>query len=157
MQIVVGSRNPDKIKIVKDALTELHLNVEVEGKRVDSGITDQPLNKETTKRGAINRATNAKRANPDADFWFGLEGGLHDYHPSSEDYGVASAKGYHLVTYACLIDKDDNEYIGEGEEIHLSVQCSYVEYLKNSVGLNYRKKTSAVVTDGDNNYLIVQL
>ncbi len=124
MKVVVGSKNPDKIKIVKDALTELHLNVDVIGVEIDSGITNQPLDKETTQKGAINRAKDAKRKIPNADFWIGLEGGLHDYHPSSEDCGVVSAEGYNLVTYACLIDKDNNEYIGEGEEIHLPVEVS---------------------------------
>jgi len=186
MKVIIGSNNKDKIKIVKDALGGLHLDVEVKGKKIDSGIADQPLDKDTTKAGATNRAQNAKKQAPDADFWIGLEGGLHDY-----------GEGYHLVTYACLVDKDGNEYIGEGEEIHLpdevsekvkkgewfgdvirkyakdnkiddnlitrlspftrATQCSYVEYLKNSVGLNYRKKTSAVVTDGNGKYLIVQL
>jgi len=186
MKIIVGSKNQDKIKIGEDALTELHLDIEVQGVEVDSKITDQPLDKETTKKGAISRAYNVKKKNPEADFWLGLEGGLHDY-----------GEGYHLVTYACLIDDNNGEYIGEGEEIHLpeevlkkvkegewfgdvireyakdneinknlltcldpftrAVQCSYIEYLKSSVGLNYRKKASAVVADGAGNYLIVQL
>jgi len=192
MKVITGSNNQDKIKIVKNALRELHLDVEVKGKTVNSGIADQPLDKETTKAGAINRAKIAKKESPDADFWIGLEGGLHDY-----------GEGYHLVTYACLISakggqgQDGNIFIGEGEEIHLpeevsekvkkgewfgdvireyaernkiddnlitrldpftrAVQCSYVEYLKICVGLNYRKKTLAVVTDGNGDYLIVQL
>lgn len=186
MKVVVGTKNPDKIKITINALTKLHQNVDVKGIKVNSEITDQPLNKETTQNGAVNRAKNAKKANPDADFWIGLEGGLHDY-----------GEGYHLVTFACLIDKSGKEFIGEGEEIHLpeevskrvkngewfghvireyakdyeidtnlitrldpftrAVQCAYVEYLKDSLRLGYRKKTSAVVTDGKDNYLIVQL
>jgi non-canonical (house-cleaning) NTP pyrophosphatase/8-oxo-dGTP pyrophosphatase MutT (NUDIX family) len=208
MKVIIGSNNKDKIKIVKDALGELHLDVEAEGRKADSGITDQPLDKDTTKEGAINRAKNAKQKNPDADFWIGLEGGLHPtsyeaslrasgYHPSSKDYGVASVEGYHLVTYACLIDRDENKFIGEGEEIHLpikvsekvkngelfgdvireyakdnkidenlitrlapftrAVQSAYVEYLKVYENLGYRKKVSGIITDSEENYLIVQL
>lgn len=186
MKILVGSENQDKINIVKDSLTEFHLKVDVSGTKVASGITKQPLDKKTTKAGAINRANNVKIQNPEADFWIGLEGGLHDY-----------GEGYHLVTYACLIDKNNNKYIGEGEEIHLpeivsekvkkgewfgnvireyahnnkidknlitrlgpftrAVQCAYIEYLKNSTDIAYRKKASAIVADNNNHYLIVQL
>ena len=50
MKVVVGSKNPDKIKIVKDALEELHLDVEVVGVPADSGIANQPFDKKTTKK-----------------------------------------------------------------------------------------------------------
>jgi len=186
MKIILGSKNPDKIKIVKNALTELHLEVSVEGVNAGSGIDNQPLDRETTKEGAINRARNAKKASSDAHFWIGLEGGLHDY-----------GEGYHLVTFACLIDQDGNECIDEGEEIHLpeevsekvkngewfgdaireyakdheidenlitrlspftqAVQNAYVEYLKVHGNLGYRKKASGIITDNEEKYLIVQL
>jgi inosine/xanthosine triphosphatase len=186
MKIVLGSENPDKIKIVKNALEELHLNIEVEGVKVDSGVTNQPLDKEATKQDAINHAKNAKKKNPDADFWIGLEGGLHDWD-----------EGYHLVTFACLVDQNGNEYVDQGEEIHLpdevsekvkkgewfgdatreyakghkidenlvtrlspfsqAVQNVYTEYLKIYAKLGYRKKVSGIVKDSDSKYLIVQL
>lgn len=186
MKIIVGTQNKDKVKIVKDSFTNLHLEVEVNSVAVKSGIMGQPLDKRTTKKGAINRAKDAKKKKPDADFWIGLEGGLHNY----DD-------GYHLVTFTCLIDKNENKFIGEGNEIHLpkevtrkvkngewfgdaireyakeneidqnlitridpftqAVENSYVDYIKTTVGLAYRKKASAIVTDGNGNYLIDQL
>lgn len=186
MKIIVGSQNRDKLKIVKDALTELHLKAEVEGVKIRSGIAGQPLDKKATKKGAVNRAKDAREKVPDADFWVGLEGGLHDY-----------GEGYHLVTIACLIDKSGKDFIGEGEEIHLpisvsqkvkngewfgdaireyakgheidnnlitrlspftqAVQNAYAEYLVKSNKLGYRKKVSGVVTDNEGKYLIVQL
>ncbi|OGM31519.1 hypothetical protein A2803_02170 [Candidatus Woesebacteria bacterium RIFCSPHIGHO2_01_FULL_44_21] len=186
MKVVVGSKNPDKIKIVKDALEELHLDVEVVGVPADSGIANQPLDKKTTKRGAINRAKNAKKVMPEADLWLGLEGGLHDY-----------GEGYHLVTFACIVDKSGERYLGEGVEIHLpesisdevrkggkfgdairiyareyeidqnlisretpfkeAVQNAYVEYLRGTGQLGYRRKTAGVIIDKESNYLIVQL
>ncbi|MEK7497548.1 MAG: DUF84 family protein, partial [Patescibacteria group bacterium] len=150
------------------------------------GISDQPLDMESTKKGAMNRARNAKKLNADADFWFGLEGGLHDW-----------GEGYHLVTYAVLIDKEGNEFVGEGEEIHLpievsdkvkkgewfgdvireyakthkidqnlitrlspftqAVQNAYANYLKIKEELGFRKKSLGIVVDDDNNFLLVQL
>lgn len=118
MKVVIGSINKDKIKIVKNALEELHLKTVVSGAEVDSGITNQPLDKKTTKKGAINRAGNAFKKSPDSEFAFGLEGGLHDY-----------GEGYHLVTFACLIDKKGERFLGEGEEIHLPIEVS--EKVKN--------------------------
>lgn len=186
MKVVVGSKNKDKVKIVEDALKNLHLDVDIDSVEVDSGIADQPLDREITKKGAINRAKNARKSKPEADFWIGLEGGLHEYDEE-----------YHLVTLACLIDKEGNQYIDEGEEIHLpeevskrakkgewfgdvireysknneidenlitrlapftrAVQSSYVEYLKQAGDMKFRQRTSAVVKDTDENFLIVQL
>jgi non-canonical (house-cleaning) NTP pyrophosphatase/8-oxo-dGTP pyrophosphatase MutT (NUDIX family) len=113
MKVVVGSENKDKIEIVKKAWEELRLRTEVEGVKVDSRIGGQPLNKKVTLKGAKNRARRAKKAKPKADFWLGLEGGLDD-----------CGKGYHLVTFGCLIDKGGREFVGEGEEIHLPEEVS---------------------------------
>lgn len=113
MKVVIGSKNSDKIKILKNALRELHLKFTIDGVDVDSGITKQPLDKKTTKKGAANRARNAFKASPDSDLAFGLEGGLYDY-----------GEGYHLVTFACLIDKNGKKHFGQGEEIHLPEEVS---------------------------------
>lgn len=113
VKIVLGSINKDKRKIVEKALKEVHLDIEVVTVKVNSGITDQPLDGETTKRGAVNRAREAKRALQKANFWIGLEGGL-----------IECDKRFHLITYACLIDQNDNEFIGKGEEIGIPDEVS---------------------------------
>ena len=43
---------------------------------VESGVSDQPTSDEETRRGARTRAANANLAEPDADFWVGMEGGI---------------------------------------------------------------------------------
>ncbi len=156
------------------------------GVEVDSGITDRPLNKDVTLKGVINRARNTKKENPDADFWIGLEGGLHDY-----------GEGYHLITYACLVNKTGDEFTGEGVEIHLpesvsdkvkkgkqfgeairiyakeyeidknlisrdtpfteAIQNAYVNYLKEKGNLGYREKSAAIVINNKKQLLLVQL
>ncbi len=186
MKIILGSESKDKLKILESALKELHLEVDVEGTKADSKISTQPLDKEETKQGAVNRAKHARELKPDAAFYFGLEGGLHDY----DD-------GYHLVTYSCLITKDGEEFIGEGEELHLpeevskkvkdgawfgdvireyaknneidenlitrlspftqAVQNSYAEYLKLHGNLGYRKKVCGLVMDNEGQFLLDQL
>jgi len=186
MKVIIGSKNQDKIKIVKKALRELHLDAQIEGVEVESGITNQPLDKETTKKGAVNRAKDAKKKMPKASLWIGLEGGLHNYNG-----------GYQLVTYACLIDKSGREFMGEGEKIKLpqkvserikrgewfgklireyakknsidqnlitritpftqAIQEAYGKYLKVFGNLKYRKKVSAIILDSKGNFLIDQL
>ena len=49
---------------------------EVLGLDVASAVSKQPMSDEETLQGAGNRALNAQKACPEADFWFGLEGGL---------------------------------------------------------------------------------
>lgn len=78
MKIVVGSRNPVKIGAAKQAFETLFPgeSLEVIPIDVDSGADDQPDSDEATRQGARTRALNSRRAEPDADFWVGLEGGV---------------------------------------------------------------------------------
>lgn len=186
MKIILGSESKDKEKILTNSFSELNLNVEIEGVKVDSEIDSQPLDKEVTRSGAVNRAKNARKLKPSADFWVGLEGGLHDY-----------GEGYHLVTYAYLLDKEGDGFEGKGEEIHLplevskrvrngewfgdvireyaknneidnnlitrlspftnAVQNAYANYLKAKGGLEYRQKANAIILDKTDRVLLVQL
>lgn len=81
MQVVIASHNPAKIRAVKDAFSG-----QFPGKTIDflavgveSGVSDQPLSDEETRRGARNRACNAQKIHPEANFWIGLEGGVDTF------------------------------------------------------------------------------
>ena len=78
MNIVVGSRNPVKIGAVTRAFETLFPNADLEviAVNVDSGAGDQPDSDDATRQGARTRALNSRRAEPGADFWVGLEGGV---------------------------------------------------------------------------------
>lgn len=78
MKIVVGSRNPVKLGAAKQAFGALFpgASLEVIAIDVDSGADDQPDSDEATRQGARTRALNSRQAEPDADFWVGLEGGV---------------------------------------------------------------------------------
>ncbi len=186
MKIVIGTKNKYKVRVVKEALKNLHLDVDIDSVEVDAVIPNQALDKETIKKRVVNQALGARKAKPKADFWIGLEEGLHEHN-----------KGYHLVTFACLLDKNGGQYVDEGEEIHLpdeisrrvknkelfgdvireylkdneidknsitrfshftrAIECTYVEYLKQTTLMNFRQRISAVVMDKNENFLIVQL
>ncbi len=53
-------------------------SLEIASVSVPSGVPDQPRSDAETLRGAENRAAGARRAQPGADYWVGIEGGIDD-------------------------------------------------------------------------------
>ena len=78
MRVVVSSTNPVKLAATRSAFeaTFPEATITIDSCRVDSGVSDQPMSDEETRRGAINRARAARAAISDADYWVGLEGGI---------------------------------------------------------------------------------
>ncbi len=79
-RIVVASDNPVKRRAVEQGFAALFPDerAEILPVIVDSGVADQPLGDAETRRGAEHRACSARSAIPDADLWFGIEGGIDD-------------------------------------------------------------------------------
>jgi len=77
-RIIVASQNPVKLNAALEAFQKMFADeqFEVAGVSVASGVSDQPMNDNETLQGAINRAQNAQAAEPEADFWVGMEGGI---------------------------------------------------------------------------------
>lgn len=80
IQIVVASLNPVKIECVRAGFEKMfpQTEFEVHGVDVPSGVSVQPATDAETLLGAQNRAQAARERLPDADFWFGVEGGIAD-------------------------------------------------------------------------------
>jgi inosine/xanthosine triphosphatase len=78
MHIVVASRNPVKVDATRRAFNELFPDesLDIRSVEVESGVGDQPVSDEETRHGARTRAISASKAEPDADFWVGMEGGI---------------------------------------------------------------------------------
>lgn len=78
--IAVASLNPVKLRATKKAFERLFPDqrFSVSGAALPSGVADQPTSLAETMTGARNRAHNARRAQPDAQFWVGIEGGIED-------------------------------------------------------------------------------
>lgn len=104
MKVLVGSENPVKIEAVKKAFSHYFSNVKVEGFKVDSKVSDQPISEETFD-GAENRALALTLINrerkEDADFFVGLESGIINLHLKWFTFGVV-----------CVIDKLGRESFG---------------------------------------------
>lgn len=78
--ITVASRNPVKINAAQAAFTQMFPgeSFTVAGFSLPSGVPEQPTSLRQTMQGARNRAENARAAQPDSDFWVGIEGGIED-------------------------------------------------------------------------------
>jgi inosine/xanthosine triphosphatase len=85
--IVVASKNPVKLKAVKNAFSRMFPDqvLELESVAVASGVSDQPASDEEVLKGAENRARNAKSKLQRADYWVGIEGGIED-----TEFGMAA-------------------------------------------------------------------
>jgi inosine/xanthosine triphosphatase len=78
--VAIASNNPVKIQAVLDGFKfifpkEEWKTVSIE---VPSGVSHQPMTDAETFSGAFNRAHNAQKGLPEADFWVGIEGGVED-------------------------------------------------------------------------------
>jgi inosine/xanthosine triphosphatase len=78
--IIVASQNPVKISAAQNGFSRMfpHSTYAIRGVSVVSGVPDQPLSDEETLRGALIRAQNARSVESSADYWIGIEGGIHD-------------------------------------------------------------------------------
>ena len=100
MKIAVGTTNPVKVTAVRNVFGRLYDNVTVDGRKVGSGVPDQPFGSETYQ-GAINRARNAYRTG-EYDYGVGIEAGLSD------------VEGYVLDIQFCAIVDHETTTIGCG-------------------------------------------
>ncbi|QHL85923.1 non-canonical purine NTP phosphatase [Nibribacter ruber] len=80
LKVVVASGNPVKVSAALAGMQKMMpgASIETVSVSVPSGVADQPMTDEETLAGALNRVQNAKEANPLADAWVGIEGGV-DY------------------------------------------------------------------------------
>ncbi len=74
IKIVVGSRNPVKIRCVRNVFSKYFKNIEIVGEEVRSGVSFQPKTEEETIIGAQSRAAAIFRKHK-PDFGIGIEGG----------------------------------------------------------------------------------
>jgi inosine/xanthosine triphosphatase len=107
MQIAVGSGNPVK----RDATDRVFPDASVVAEAVPSGVSEQPIGRDETRRGARNRAERALRSGS-YDLGVGLEGGVAGA-GSSSDESVAErspsptdSDGLYLIMWGAVTDGD---------------------------------------------------
>lgn len=104
MKVLIGTKNPGKIKGAINALEKYFENVEVEGIAVSSNVSEQPLNDETYQ-GAENRVNNlidyAKKNNINADMFLAIESGI-----------VNTFNDWSITNVAIIKDNQGNKSFG---------------------------------------------
>jgi len=124
INIVVASRNPVKIDAVRQAFSSQFPSASLELIPVDveSGVGDQPDSDEETRRGSRNRIEEARRVQPDADFWVGLEGGVDIVDDQ-------------LIAFAWMAIRGRNGKIGEARTATLPLPPAVQELVASGVEL----------------------
>jgi non-canonical (house-cleaning) NTP pyrophosphatase len=96
LKIALGSASSQKSSYLREVLVEIGIKAEIIPQEVVSGVSEQPLCEAETKKGAINRAKEALRQTPEADFGLGMEIG---YHLNKEGK-------YEMFCCASIVDKN---------------------------------------------------
>ncbi len=102
-KIVVGSKNQLKIDAAVDGFRKMFPEELCEGFGISaaSGVNDQPMGEEETYMGALNRAQNALKEMPEADFGVGIEGGIEE-------------RNGELMSYAWIVVCSKEGRVGKG-------------------------------------------
>ncbi|NOZ36058.1 MAG: non-canonical purine NTP phosphatase [Chlorobi bacterium] len=142
-KVVTASESPVKINAVKNAFRKVFYEKEFEiiSVSVKSGVADQPLNNSETFQGAKNRADNAKKKIPQADFWIGIEGGTEKNGNETEAFAwvyiISENKTGKARTASFFLPKKITDLINKGYELGDADDIIFKQ--KNS-----KKKTGAV-------------
>lgn len=120
MKVLIGTKNPGKIKGAQKALEKYFDNVEIEGVKISSNVNDQPVGIETYT-GALNRVNNliqyANQNNIMADLFLAVESGL------------TSELGFWAITNIAIIKNSIGE-TGVGSSASFPVPQKYVDQIK---------------------------
>ena len=85
--VYMSTESALKHAAVARAMERAGIPVRVEGKKVDSGVNEQPMTLEETYEGARNRQDNLRQLGVVADYLVTVESGLHKVHEAHGTYG----------------------------------------------------------------------
>ncbi|MEE1673911.1 inosine/xanthosine triphosphatase [Agarivorans aestuarii] len=98
IKVVVGSRNPVKVRAVAKALAMYYPNAEINCQGIDapSQVPEQPMTSQQTRDGAVNRLRYCQQQQT-ADFYAAIEGGVDMFEDGPATFAyVAIASGEKL-------------------------------------------------------------
>ena len=118
INFVVASTNPVKIQAAVDGFQRLFPGSELNviAAAVPSDVAHQPMSDEETLRGALNRSARAQAAQPHADYWIGIEGGVQPI-------------GQELIAFAWIVVRS-RELIGKGRTGAFFLPPAVVELIR---------------------------
>lgn len=107
IKILAATTSKQKLTYLQEVLDELNLDATITSVDVPSGVSAQPITETETKQGSINRARNALKVGPKADFAIGIEVG---YHPDVNGE-------YEIFCCASVVDNNDKVLTGESHRV----------------------------------------
>lgn len=122
-RVAVGSANPVKVQAVEAAFAAVFPQsiISVAPVAVPSGVSDQPMDDEETLLGARNRTQALQEAQPDLNFFVGIEGGIARRDGALEAYAwVVVSDGKRegqSRTASFLLPPDVEQLIEQGLEL----------------------------------------
>jgi inosine/xanthosine triphosphatase len=118
INFVVASTNPVKIQAAVNGFQRLFPGSELNviAVAVPSDVAHQPMSNEETLRGALNRSAKARAAQPQADFWIGIEGGVQ---PIEQE----------MIAFAWIVVRSQ-ETIGKGRTGTFFLPLAVVELIR---------------------------
>jgi inosine/xanthosine triphosphatase len=124
MKIVVTSKNPVKINAAERGVKMMFPEAQLEmiGSSASSGVADQPMSDEETRRGALNRINHILTSMPDADLYVSMEGGIED---KPDVHGVMQ-----MVCFAWVVVRDKNGKWGESRSADLTLPFAVADLVR---------------------------
>ncbi len=118
-KVVVGSKNPVKLKTTKEAFELVFPNEQFDfvSFTSESDVPDQPFGTEETKLGAYNRAMYCKNNYESGDFFVGHEGGIE-----------IIDNEYWATAWMCVVN--EKEKVGYGRASAFQLPPQLVELIK---------------------------
>ena len=120
MKVLIGTKNPGKIEGAKRALAKYYKNFSLEGVKVSSNVSEQPVGLETYE-GALNRVNNLVK--------FAKENGIKADLFISVESGLTSELGFWAITNIAVAKNSKGE-IGVGSSASFPVPEQYVDSIK---------------------------
>ncbi len=85
--VYMSTESALKHEALARAMERVGIPVAVDGKKVDSGVNEQPQTMEETYQGAMNRHKALRALGVEADYYATIESGLHQVHEAHGVYG----------------------------------------------------------------------
>ena len=86
--VYMGTTSSIKHRVISRAMRKVGIPVRVEGIKVESGVSEQPLTIDETREGALNRLVKLRKLSIPADYYASIESGLHSIHKDHSLFGV---------------------------------------------------------------------
>ncbi len=87
--VMMSTESPVKYRAVSRGLRRAGIRVQIDGKKIESGVAEQPASVEETYDGAVNRHKGLAEMKSNADYLITIESGQHNLHKDHNSFGCS--------------------------------------------------------------------